>query len=126
MPGTNRSGGSRKLGHDRTEADGPPIRPSGMPDAWNLKWTELMEQLPQHVLRRVDGHKLKALVTLLCHEIELSRMLAADPTDDKSRRLYLQTVQAIHRESSLFGLSPADRKRLDMEPEVVDLADEWS
>jgi hypothetical protein len=126
MAGSNRSGGNRKLGTDRSDQDGGPRKPDGMPDGWNAKWDELLEQLPQHVLRRIDGHKLKALVTLLQHEIELSRMLAEDPHDDKSRRLYLQTVQAIHRESSLFGLSPADRKRLDLVSDPFDDDEEWS
>ncbi len=126
MTGTRRSGGNRWLKHDRSENNGPPVKPMGMTDAWNAKWDELMKQLPQHELRKVDVHQLKSLVTLLLHEQELSAILAKDPFDDRKRRLYLQTVASIGRLSAMFGLSVADRKRLDVAPPPTDDDDEWS
>jgi hypothetical protein len=41
-------------------------------------------------------------------------MLNKDPDDDKVQRLYLNVFKEIHRLSSVFGLNPADRQRLDV------------
>ena len=71
-----------------------------------------MGQLPVHALRRIDCHELKILCDLLVVADELGKRLEQDATDLKSARMLVQVAAQIHRFSAVFGLNPADRKRL--------------
>ena len=51
-------------------------------------------------------------------------MIEANPSDHKSRSLRLRVSQQVARLSAQFGLSPADRKRLNFDPPEVE--DEFS
>jgi hypothetical protein len=119
MTGTSRSGGSRKAGIDHTPEDGGPDRPE-LPDDIASKWDELIEQLPIHALRKVDVHQLKELARLMAYSDSLHRLVLSDPLDHKTGRMYLGVQDRIHRLSASFGLTPADRKRLSLEPEQED------
>jgi phage terminase small subunit len=113
-----RSGGNRRfVGKDGSKQDGGPVKPSGLSEQASSKWDELIGQLPHHELRRIDVHQLEILVGLVLEAKRLLEMLAANPADHPTRRLHLSTCQHISRLSSQFGLSPADRKRIDVEPE---------
>jgi phage terminase small subunit len=118
MPGTKgRSGGSRKLGADRSSPDSGPVMPFGLTEAVQAKWREIVSQIPGGVLRRIDCHQIKLLAELLAGADDLSRQIQADPQNDRARRLFLQSIDRIQRLSALFGLSPADRMRLKIEAE---------
>jgi len=121
MPGTSgRSGGSRSMGGDPTPADGLPSMPDGLSESAALKWTQLMEEIPSENLRKVDGHLLSQLAVLLAEADSLARRIAADPMDDKARRMHLQTLDRVSRFSVQFGLTPADRRRGKMETPQAD------
>ena len=119
MAGTNRSGGDRSLsGFDSFPSDGKPVRPAGRSRAFDRKWDELLSQLPGSALRRIDGHQLSILCSLLEQSDELAGLLDCDRDDHKARRLFIQTAQQISRLSSLFGLSIRDRQALKLEPDA--------
>lgn len=118
MTGTSgRSGGSRVVSVDRTLADGLPELPMGQSNAFNSKWSEVLSQLPKDALRKIDVHQLAILCHLLNHAEQLAALLESDPSDHKARRLFLQTGQSVNRLSAQFGLSIADRSRLNIEPQ---------
>ncbi len=120
MPGTSRSGGNRSVGNDMTVNDGGPTKPKSLTKGAAVKWNDLITQLPMGVLRAVDVHQLSLLAELLSQAEQLATLIASDPTDEKTRRLYLGTVDRITRLSPAFGLSPTDRKRSRIEPAVSD------
>ena len=126
MTKSSRSGGDRSLDSDAFPEDGGPVMPAGQSEAFNAKWCRLVSQIPIRSLRQIDEHQLEILVTLLVHTGQLAAMLAADPSDQKTRRLYLQTSQSVSRLSAQFGLSIFDRQRLRIEPEPVeDAFQQW-
>lgn len=117
MAGTSgRSGGSRELGADRSEPDGIPSPPTGRTDVFYSKWGSLLNDLPANELRRIDGVQLAILTQQLVEIDELDEMIEANPSDLKIRSLRLRVSQQVARISAQFGLSPADRKRLNFEP----------
>ena len=124
---TGRSGGNRKpfkvAGKLPTGTPAEPERelklpekPTGLTADLSNCWDSILEQLPHEVLAPIDVHELKFLVTLICHADHLAKNIEADPSDASSRRLYLQTFKEVHRLSAVFGLNPADRSRLGIEP----------
>lgn len=127
MVGTaGRSGGNRQNGIDRTKPNGGPVKPQDLASEVDPIWDELLGQLPSHALRAIDVHELR----LLCETLLMSRRLAEqvrlDPADHKAGRLLLNVVDRIHRMSAAFGLSPADRKRLDIEADELDEDDPFN
>lgn len=120
IPG--RSGGNRKdTGAEKTANDGGPLKPL-MPDTVGRKWDQMVEQLPAGSLRKIDGHELRILAELLAMADGLSEACRLDPSDHKTARVYLNVVGQVHRLSASFGLNPADRKRLAIEPEQEESA----
>lgn len=125
MTGTSRSGGDRSIGQDMTEDDGGPIRPQ-LPTGVAEKYDEILSQLPHNVLRKVDVHSLSNLARLLHLSDLYAKITLDDPMDHKTGRLYLNTLDRIHRMSASFGLTPADRKRLAFAPpEPENPMDQW-
>lgn len=121
MPGTPaRSGGNRQVGGDPTPDDGGPIKPITLTESASSKWDDLLGQLPSGILRKVDCHQLGLLAELLAQAEQLAALIANDPADEKSRRLYLGTCDRITRLSPAFGLSPTDRRRAKLETEKPD------
>jgi hypothetical protein len=118
MPASTRSGGDKTLGHDNTTPDGPPEMPKNASVAFKKKWASIVSQIDPNALRRIDGHALTLLCTLLVGADELQCQLRDDPTNAAARRFYLQSVDRVIRLSSMFGLSPLDRMRLKIEPEA--------
>jgi phage terminase small subunit len=115
MAASARSGGDKSLGQDNTTPDGPPEMPHSVSEAFETKWTSIVSQIDQNALRRIDGHALTMLCTLLVGADELQCQLRDDPTNAAARRFYLQSVDRVIRLSSMFGLSPVDRMRLKIE-----------
>lgn len=120
MPGTTRSGGDRSLSTDKTPNDGPPIKPDNMTARAQNKWGELLDQIPTGLLRQIDVHQLRLLSELLAQSDALAERIDDAPSDDKARRLYLATIDRVARLSGMFGLSPNDRKRSQLEPAPED------
>ncbi|MFN9434945.1 MAG: P27 family phage terminase small subunit [Planctomycetota bacterium] len=114
MPGAPNRTGHFATGTDRTQADGLPQMPPSITAAAAAKWNELLDQLPRPALRRVDSHQLRILCELLALVDVQTEAAAANPTDPKLSRMLLQTAQHIHRLSSCFGLTPADRARMSL------------
>jgi hypothetical protein len=84
------------------------------------KWQEVIGQLDRRMLRAIDCHELTILARLLALFDSLSARVDVAPDDVASTRLLLQVVDRVHRLSAAFGLSPADRCRLRIEPEPVE------
>lgn len=108
-----RSGGNRAVGADQAEEDSGPIKPE-LPQAVSRKWDQLIAQLPMPALRRIDCHELKLLCELLVMADGLSKEALQNPADHKTGRLFLNTLDRIHKLSAVFGLNTGDRKRLDL------------
>lgn len=125
MPGSPGRTGNFSYSSDSTAPDGLPRLPAGISPGAAAKWQELMEQLPQHLLRRVDVHQLRMLAELLAMADNLTAATVANPSDHKAGRLLLQTAQQIHRLSSCYGLTPFDRARMQIpapeEPDELEL-----
>jgi hypothetical protein len=112
------SGGDRSFrGLDPIAAEDGPKKPSGLRPSVALKWDDLIEQLPKGTLRRVDCHSLRLLAELLDQADAISERISQDPSDDRARRLLLGTVDRVARLSSVFGLTPGDRRRAHFEEE---------
>lgn len=131
MPGAPNRTGHFATGSDNTQADGLPQMPATITAAAAAKWNELLDQLPRPALRSIDCHQLRILAELLALVDVQTVAAAANPTDPKLSRMLLQTAQQVHRLSSCFGLTPADRARLrlptDEEPDELQLfLEQWS
>ncbi len=113
---TGRSGGNRDLAtSDLSRDDGKPACPPTLPQEVRTKWNEIVSQVPDGVLRQIDGHQIRLLAELLCGADILAEQVRSDPLNDKARRLFLQTCDRVNRLSGQFGLSPSDRRRLKIE-----------
>ena len=118
-----RSGANlRESGCDPFPQDGPPQCPEELSDAAKAKWELILSQFPNEALRAIDVHQLAILSNLLERFDELIAM----PADDLAAgRLLLATAAHIHRLSAAYGLTPADRQRLNIDVEIQDDAAEW-
>jgi hypothetical protein len=105
--------GNFATGTHTTTQDGLPQLPKGISAPSAAKWADLMDQLPQHVLRMADQHQLRTSSELLALSDALSATVATDPADHNAARL-LQTAQQVHRLRACFGLTPADRAKLHL------------
>lgn len=119
MVGTvGRSGGDRKTQVVDSGAKGePPKKPIGLRGEVSSHWDSLISMLAKNELALIDVFELRILSNLLAQSDKLEETIANDPSDLKSGRLYLSVFKEIHRLSSVFGLNPADRKRLGVKDE---------
>jgi hypothetical protein len=118
MPGTRgRSGGDRSSKQVRTTPGNQITKPATLSAGGARKWDTLIEQIPANTLTQLDEHNLGLLAELLAQSEQLSRLIEANPADEKSRRFFLQTVDRISRLSAVFGLDPASRAKLKIDPE---------
>lgn len=127
MAGSARSGGDRVAnGDDTFPRDGLPSRPMGLSKPETEYWTQLLSQLPNEILRRVDVHQLRSLCECLAGRDELSAAWKANRADKDIFSIYMRTIQQIGRLSPVFGLGPIDRRRMKLA--VVEESDdeEWS
>lgn len=126
--GRGRSG--RKPAEPRADVipdDGGPKCPKEANKRVQQKWALIVSQLPNGVLRRIDGHQLLILCHLLAGVDELTAAIDSDPLDNQSRRTLLQYSDRVNKLSAMFGLSPADRMRIKVgdNPAAKDELDEW-
>lgn len=122
MTGTSRSGGNRRLSLDATEANGVPDCPKSFSNEQKAKWREVMCQLPGLLLRKIDVHQLGNLCRLLVLADVYGKAAASDM---KAVRMLIQVVDRVHKLSASFGLTPADRRRMEMPLETEDEFDSW-
>ena len=111
------SGGNRDGGSDASPIDKGPVKPSDLAPAAAVVWDDLRLQIPSGVLRAADCHQLRTLAELIVQSRALSRAAMANPSEPRLTRTWLGVVDQIRKMSMLFGLSPADRQRLKIEPE---------
>jgi hypothetical protein len=127
MPGTTRSGGDRVAnGDDTFPRDGLPSRPMGLSKPETEYWTQLLSQLPNELLRRVDVHQLRSLCECLATRDGLVKLLRDNPLDKDVFSHYMRTIQMIAKLSPVFGLGPIDRRRMKIAAPPDDNEDEWS
>jgi hypothetical protein len=128
MVATNRSGGDRVAnGEDTFPRDGLPSRPMDLTKDQSQIWSDLMSQLPNEILRRVDSHNLKTMVILLWTRDQLAKVVTGDPQDLRSIAKLVSVSQQINRLSGQYGLSPIDRRRMKLaQVDNSDDADDWS
>ena len=119
MPGTRgRSGGDRSSKQVRTTTGNPITKPATLSAGGARKWDTLIEQIPPNTLTQLDEHNLGLLAELLAQSEQLSKLIEANPADEKSRRFFLQTVDRISKLSAVFGLDPASRAKLKIDPDA--------
>jgi hypothetical protein len=118
MPGTRfRSGGDRSKKQVRQTSGEPITKPATLTSGGSRKWDSLIQQIPAATLAQLDEHNLGLLAELLAQSEQLSAAIDANPADAPTRRLFLNTVDRITRLSALFGLDPASRARLKLDPD---------
>ena len=111
-------GGDRSPGGgDISPKDRGPAKPHDLEEAVSETWDDLMEQIAKNVLRSADVHLLRTLSQLIVQGRRLAVAALADPSDAKLTRSWLAVADQIRKLSMLFGLSPADRQRLKIEPD---------
>jgi len=115
MGGTG-SGGNQSSSHDGSKRDGLPSKPKDFNGACSEVWDELLTQIPEGILRSVDGIQLETLVKLIVQGRALSQMAMANPADVAGNRAWMSNADLVRKLSACFGLSPSDRKRLKIEP----------
>jgi phage terminase small subunit len=117
MPGTpTRSGGARLVGnHDNSTPDGGPVRPHWLTEKQQKIWDEILPTLPEEALRKRDQHLLAELVSYIAAIRRINIEFDENPADKDLRCSRTQYTQKIQQISALFGLSPADRKRIQLE-----------
>lgn len=110
-----RSGGGRLHGQfDTSEYDGGPIKCKGMSEAQSEAWDEVLSRLPQEALRKCDSYLLFELSGYIVASQKIMREWLLDPSDPNLAKIKNQIAQKIQSLSGLFGLSPADRKRIQL------------
>jgi hypothetical protein len=118
MPGTRgRSGGDRSKKAIRPTAGAPIAKPATLTSGGSRKWDALIQQIPAATLAQLDEHALGLLAELLAQAEQLSAAIDANPADAPTRRLFLGTIDRITRLSAVFGLDPASRARLKLDPD---------
>jgi hypothetical protein len=90
-------------------------------------WSDLMSQLPNEILRRIDSHNLKTMVILLWTRDQLAKVITNNSQDLRSIAKLVSVSQQINRLSGQYGLSPIDRRRMKLaQVDNSDDADDWS
>lgn len=117
-----RSGGARhgagnrsiKDGKDLTKIDGGPIQPKGLTAEQKKVWNDIVACLPDGTMKKVDAALLQVLSAYICAMRKLNKQFLLDPADKDIRQGFNQCSQKILQISAVVGLSPADRKRIQL------------
>ena len=119
-----RSGGQRLVGnHDTSVFDGGPKKPDWLSEIQSVAYDELLSQLPADALRKRDVHLLAELATYITAIRKINRAWEKDPADKDLRCAKTQYSQKVQQLSALFGLSPADRKRIQIDTPKEEIDD---
>lgn len=92
---------------------GSPKKPKGM--SYQEKW--LWDLVVASWMGEVDSAQLRQLCTLWDLLHSSLKAAKADPIDKDARLAVSQYAAAFDRLAAKFGLNPADRARLNVEPE---------
>jgi len=112
---SGRSGGGRLHGQfDPSDYDGGPEKCKGMSELQSDTWDEIIERLPQEALRKCDSYLLFELSGYVVASRKIMEQWLLDPADPDIARIKNQITQKLQSLSGLFGLSPADRKRIQI------------
>lgn len=126
MSSTSRCGGDRVANSDDTfPRDGLPSRPMGLSKPETEYWTQLLSQLPNDLLRRVDVHQLRSLCECLAARDDLIKLMRENRLDKDAFSHYMRTIQQIARLSPVFGLGPIDRRRMKIAQPATEEESEW-
>lgn len=110
-----RSGGNRLCGtYDTSDYDGGPVKSKGMSEEQSAAWDEIVGRLPQEALRRCDSYLLFELSGYVVASRKIMEQWLLDPADPGIAKVKNQITQKLQSLSGLFGLSPADRKRIQI------------
>jgi phage terminase small subunit len=85
-----------------------------MSQAQSDAWDEVISRLPQEALRKCDSYLLFELSGYIVASQKVMGEWLVDPSDVVLAKIKNQTTQKIQSLSALFGLSPADRKRIQI------------
>ncbi len=109
-----RSGGARHIAGnpDKTPEDAGPQKPKGMPVEQAKAWDMIVAALPESSLRQIDAILLFTLSAYVAAVKKINKAFLKNPADPDIRQAYNQYNQKIIQLSTVFGLSPADRKRI--------------
>lgn len=116
-----RSGGARhtgnrsiKDGKDLAKSDGGPVQPKGLTAEQKKVWDDIVACLPDGTMKKVDAALLQILSAYICAMRKLNKLFLNDPGDKDIRQGFNQCAQKILQISAVVGLSPADRKRIQL------------
>jgi hypothetical protein len=115
MPGTiGNSGGGRLRGdYDASDYDGGPVKPS-MSERESQAWDELIAMLPREALRKIDVFVLREAVDYTLMLGKIRQELHDSPAGKDLRCAKTQYTEKLLKLSGLLGMSPADRKRIQI------------
>jgi len=116
-----RSGGARnksnraiKDGKDLVDTKGGPVKPKGLTVEQQKVWDDIVSSLPTETMKKADSALLQILSAYICAMRKLNRSFLLDPADADIRQAFNQCSQKILQISAVVGLSPADRKRIQL------------
>jgi phage terminase small subunit len=75
-------------------------------------WDEVLEQLPERAIGKVDSTKLTLLCTLTERLYQWLERWSANPEDANARIAVSQLTASVDKLGGEFGLSPRDRTKL--------------
>ena len=111
-----RSGGQRLMGNaDTSQQDGGPQKPKGLPQVQSDVWDDIVPMLPADALRKRDVLILYELTGIIAALRQINCEWLLDPKDKDLRCAKMQYTQKLIQLSGLLGLSPADRKRIQID-----------
>jgi phage terminase small subunit len=112
---------------DTSTPDGGPDKPKGLPQVQSDVWDEIVPMLPGDALRQRDAFILYELTGIIAALRQINGEWLLDPKDKDLRCAKMQYMQKLIQLSGLLGLSPADRKRIqiDTPKEEKDELDEF-
>lgn len=112
------SGGNRTtFGTDKSKKDGMPVCSEDAPLDVQVRFDQLLKLIPAQAFRKIDTVLLERLAFYELHAQKLQHLIDRDPTDFKASGVLLRVTEQLMRLSGLFGLSPADRRRINLEVE---------
>ena len=91
---------------------GKPVPTMELGEQGKRVWAEVLEQLPEKALGKVDSTKLSLLCVLTDRLHQWLERWALNPDDANARIAVSQLTQHVDKLGGQFGLSPKDRTKL--------------
>jgi len=89
--------------------------PASLREDGKAQWQQVMDTLPDTVLKNCDEGKLYQLAFIRQQLNDVQIAIESSPLDDKLVKLYLDLSKNYDRIGKQFGLSPIDRASLKVE-----------